>query len=483
MPLDTTLDDGLVEKISDWEPVEHPVPDATLDGRPMQGTTKLEHSVLVESLDSRLREGRLSPEPLEQSVLNTLLVGRPMEGYTETISPERSAPAAQLDYGKSNLQKLFDWEPPARPVPGTTLDGRLMEGTTYLDLSALGVSLDSGLMEGTSSLEPLEQSVLNTLSAAWPEEGITEELSDREPVVLPVPDITLDGRPMEGTYGGELLHVESLSRPMVNAALDRRPMEGIPAPLPVELSGLALAPDRGHVEYSPSSRPLEQAVLFHADPADQHAAVGTLSLSDCCPAGPAGPAGPCVTGGPVGPDDCLQVMEPFGHSVPDHTDPATVGPLEHSVLDMEMRNDNLDSSNEPQFGSYLGQFNLELEDAIRREVLMSWLMGRVSANDVNGLLLSPENTRLGDKEMSRDEVRSEGLRQWKMDMDVEYQYETFNGLPVYYSGDMYDSEDDSRGMLLLETHTSIYPSLISHISWLISEGYIIIRDPYIYILH
>ena len=36
---------------------------------------------------------------------------------------------------------------------------------------------------------------------------------------------------------------------------------------------------------------------------------------------------------------------------------------------------------------------------------------------------------------------SEGLRQWNMHMDVEYQYETFNGLPVYYGGDMYDSED------------------------------------------
>ena len=28
-----------------------------------------------------------------------------------------------------------------------------------------------------------------------------------------------------------------------------------------------------------------------------------------------------------------------------------------------------------------------------------------------------------------------------MDMYVEYQYETINGLPVYYGGDMYDSED------------------------------------------
>ena len=270
-------------------------------------------------------------------------------------------------------------------------------------------------------------------------------------------------------------------------------MEGITAPLPVELLGLALAPDSAHVEYSPSLRPLEHAVLIHDDPAGQHAAVGTLSPSDCFPAGPAGPyvagglvgpnvsfkvleplqhsildhadpagqhaavwtlspcdccpagpAGPCVAGGPVGPDDCLQVMEPFEHLVPDHADPATVGPLEHSVLDMEIRNDNLDSSHEPQFGSDLRQSSLELEDAIRREVLMSRSMGRVSARDVNGLLLSPENACLGDKKMSLDEVRSEGLRQWNMDMDVEYQYEISNGLPVYYGGDMYDSEDSEE---------------------------------------
>ena len=99
-----------------------------------------------------------------------------------------------------------------------------------------------------------------------------------------------------------------------------------------------------------------------------------------------------------------------------------------------------DSSDEPQFGSDPRQSSLELEDAIRHEVLKCRSMGRVSARDVNGLLLSPENTCLDDKEMSLDEVRSEGLRQWNMDMDVEYQYEIFNGLPVYYGGDMYDSE-------------------------------------------
>ena len=29
-------------------------------------------------------------------------------------------------------------------------------------------------------------------------------------------------------------------------------------------------------------------------------------------------------------------------------------------------------------------------------------------------------------------------------MDIEYQYETFNGLPVYYGGDRYDSDDSEE---------------------------------------
>ena len=62
-------------------------------------------------------------------------ISRPMEGYTETNPPERSAPASQMDYGHSNLQKLSDWEPAAHPVPDATLDGRPMEGTTNLEHS------------------------------------------------------------------------------------------------------------------------------------------------------------------------------------------------------------------------------------------------------------------------------------------------------------------------------------------------------------
>ena len=122
--------------------------------------------------------GMSSLEPLEQSVLDSLLVARPGRGITE----ERS-----------------DWEPVAHPVPDITLDGRLMEGNTYLEHSALGVSLDSGLMAGMSRLEPFEQLVLNTLLVARPGDGITKEITDWDPGAHPVPDITLDGGPMEGT--------------------------------------------------------------------------------------------------------------------------------------------------------------------------------------------------------------------------------------------------------------------------------------------
>ena len=186
-----------------------------------------------------------------------------------------------------------------------------------------------------SGLEPLEQLVLDTLLVARPVEGVTETdtpersalaspsdygQSGLELSARPMLDIAQDGNTETDTVASELspmathvdyglLHLESLSWPMVNVALDRRPMEGIAAPLPVESSGLALAPDSGHVEYSPSLRPLE-----------------------------------------------------------------------HSNLDMKMRNDKIDSSDESQFGSVLRQSSLELEDAIRREVLRSRSMGRLSAS-------------------------------------------------------------------------------------------------------
>ena len=77
--LDATLDGGLVERISEWEPLMNPAISYTLDSRPMEGITNLERSALGVYLDSRPTEGAPCLEPLEQSVLSLSLAVRPVE--------------------------------------------------------------------------------------------------------------------------------------------------------------------------------------------------------------------------------------------------------------------------------------------------------------------------------------------------------------------------------------------------------------------
>ena len=73
--------------------------------------------------------------------------------------------------------------------------------------------------------------------------------------------------------------------------------------------------------------------------------------------------------------------------------------------------------------------NQELEDAMRLEILRNRLGRPVNATD---------------PDISLDKLRSEGWRRWNTDIDTEYQYETFNGLPVYYGGDKYDSDNSEE---------------------------------------
>ena len=138
---ESSLGDGLVERISDGEPAARQVPDTTLDSRLREGNTYLEHPAPGVSLDSGPMEGMSCLEPLEQSILHSSWIARPRK----CVMKERS-----------------EWKPVINPVISYTLDGRPMEGTTYLEHLALGVSLDSRLMEGASCLEPLEHSVLSS---------------------------------------------------------------------------------------------------------------------------------------------------------------------------------------------------------------------------------------------------------------------------------------------------------------------------------
>ena len=94
------------------------------------------------SLDSGLMEGMSRLELIEQSVPITRSVARP---------------------GGGSMKEFTNWDALSHPVLDVNLDGRPMEGTTYLEHSAPGVSLDSGLMEGMSSPELLEQSVLGSV--------------------------------------------------------------------------------------------------------------------------------------------------------------------------------------------------------------------------------------------------------------------------------------------------------------------------------
>ena len=107
-------------------------------------------------------------------MVENILDGRPMEGITCPELLEYSLRLLDATLVGGLIEQISDWEPQASPVPDATLDDQLMEGTTYLEQSAPGVSLDSGPMEGMARLEPLEQSVLNTLLVARPSETSTD---------------------------------------------------------------------------------------------------------------------------------------------------------------------------------------------------------------------------------------------------------------------------------------------------------------------
>ena len=57
------------------------------------------------------------------------------------------------------------------------------------------------------------------------------------------------------------------------------------------------------------------------------------------------------------------------------------------------------------------------------------------------MALSPADGRLRAGDVNTDGNITTGLQCWNTEGDILDQYETFNCMPVYYVGDMYDSED------------------------------------------
>ena len=89
---------------------------------------------------------------------------------------------------------------------------------------------------------------------------------------------------------------------------------------------------------------------------------------------------------------------------------------------------------------------------MRQEALELRSAGRVPADSVDRMVVLQAEDYLCDKEMSINDVSSEGLQCWNTDMDIANQYETLNGLPVYYGGDMYESEDSEENDPLVNGH-------------------------------
>ena len=126
------------------------------------------------------------------------------------------------------------------------------------------------------------------------------------------------------------------------------------------------------------------------------------------------------------PDSCLVARAIEDAAEEDLNHKPVMKPVQDSQLREMKEYENqsyVEKTEETQFSYDAGGSDQELEDAIRLEVLRNRLGIQVNATDADIFM---------------DQLRSEGWRRWNTDMDIEYQYEIFNGLSVYYGGDKYD---------------------------------------------
>ena len=273
--------------------------------------------------------------------------------------------------------------------------------------SVLVMALDSGLTEGVSHLEPLEHSVLSAALVARPVEG-TPVLEPLEHSVLAM---TLDDERLEVTSD-----CEPLAHAVLSVALDGRPMEGIPDLEPLEHSVLGMALDSGLTEGISHLEPLVHSVW-------------NVALDD-------------------GPVDEMSQLEPLERSVlstaPDGRPMEGIlitEPLEHSVLDVALDNGIAKGNGEPMLSSDRKLTFLEIPYVTGNVDLVLGAAVPLPADDVGRVALSPVEVRLNVGDMCITDNNTAGFQCWNMDRDILDQYEMLNGMPVYYGGDMYDSED------------------------------------------
>ena len=105
-----------MEQKSEWRPVITPAVSYTLDSRPMEGMTYLEHPAPGVSLDSWPMEGASCLRPLEQSVLNSSIAARPVEDVDRKVSNRKPVKNPVTDVKSENTDASDDMntDPPDR---------------------------------------------------------------------------------------------------------------------------------------------------------------------------------------------------------------------------------------------------------------------------------------------------------------------------------------------------------------------------------
>ena len=140
--------------------------------------------------------------------------------------------------------------------------------------------------------------------------------------------------------------------------------------------------------------------------------------------------------------------EPFEHSVLDAAvtcrrvaGAPVLPPLQCSVMSMGLERGLRAEDGGPPFGP---DPNLTLSDGPHATGIVDRISdGSVPlpAVDVGRVAWSSADGRLPTGDGNSDGCITTRFQHWSTDGDVEDQCETFNGMPVYYGGDLYDSED------------------------------------------
>ena len=117
-------------------------------------------------------------------------------------------------------------------------------------------------------------------------------------------------------------------------------------------------------------------------------------------------------------------------------------PLQCSVMVMGLERGLLTEDGRPPFGP---DHNLTLSDGPHATGIVDRIPDGpvpLPAVDVGRVALSPADGRFQASDGNTDGCITTGFQCWNTEGDVQDQRETFNGMPVYYGSELYDSDWD-----------------------------------------